>query len=420
MQPHYATTASLAVLYPFIADRGLGPAGMYIGQDLLSGGAFCFDPWELYRRRAITNPNVLLAGVIGQGKSTLAKALAWRSLPFGRKVYIPADVKGEWTPVVDAADGTVIRLGPGLPTRLNPLDEGIRPTSLDKAEWRTLVQTRRRQLMGAICETVLGDALAPVEHTALTTALTVAERSTATPTLPYVVQHLLAPSPLATDLSADEVDVLRDDGRRVGHALQRMINGDLAGLFDGPSTTRFDPDAAMVSLDMSAFGEDNENLPVIMTCASSWMEGALQDPTAGQRWIIYDEAWRLMAVTALLRRMQAQWKLSRAWGLANMAVIHRLSDLDAIGDAGSEARALAAGLLADCSTRIMYRQETDQLAQSTELLGLTSTQAELLPELNTGEGLWRVGTSAHVVLNVLSDIETKLFDTDQRMKADAR
>ncbi|WP_246211454.1 ATP-binding protein [Phytoactinopolyspora alkaliphila] len=415
LQPHRGTSATLSVVYPFIAEGGLGSRGMYIGQDLMSGSAFCYDPWELYRARVITNPNVLLAGVIGQGKSTLAKALAWRSLPFGRRVYIPGDVKGEWTPVVEAAGGTAIRLGPGMPARLNPLDVGVRPTGMNDGEWRSLVQSRRRQLLRAISETVVGDQLVPTEHTALATALSVTERSTITPTLPAVVNHLLRPSPLTTDLPADEVEVLRNDGRRVGHALQRMISGDLGGLFDGDSTVQFDPHLPMVSLDMSALGEDNENLPIIMTCASSWLEGALQDPSGGKRWIIYDEAWRLMSVLPLLRRMQSQWKLARAFGIANMAVIHRLSDLDAIGDQGSEARALAAGLLADCSTRIMYRQESDQLVHSAELLGLTSTQRDVLPDLNTGEGLWRIGERAWIVAHTRSDIEARLFDTDTRM-----
>ena len=65
---------------------------------------------------------------------------------------------------------------------------------------------------------------------------------------------------------------------------------------------------------------------------------------------IYDEAWRLMRQPALLARMQSQWKLSRGLGIANLLIVHRLSDLDAVGEAGSEARALARGLLADCST----------------------------------------------------------------------
>lgn len=48
-----------------------------------------------------------------------------------------------------------------------------------------------------------------------------------------------------------------------------------------------------------------------------------------------------------------QWKLSRGLGIANLVVIHRLSDLLTAGDAGSRGRALAEGLLADCSTCII-------------------------------------------------------------------
>lgn len=81
-----------------------------------------------------------------------------------------------------------------------------------------------------------------------------------------------------------------------------------------------------------------------MTCASAWMESALASPDGGQRWVIYDEAWRLVRQPALLGRMQSQWKLSRGLGIANLMIIHRLSDLDAVGDSGSEARALAHGL----------------------------------------------------------------------------
>ena len=74
--------------------------------------------------------------------------------------------------------------------------------------------------------------------------------------------------------------------------------------------------------------------------------------------------------------MQAHWKLSRSWGIANLAVVHRLSDLGAVGDAGSEAVALAHGLLADCSTRIVYAQESDQIAATASSLGLTDVEAE--------------------------------------------
>jgi hypothetical protein len=148
------------------------------------------------------------------------------------------------------------------------------------------------------------------------------------------------------------------------------------------------------------------------------MEAALLDPTGGRRWIVYDEAWRIMRQPALLRRMQAQWKLSRAYGIANLMIVHRLSDLDAVGALGSEARALAAGLLADCSTRVIYRQEPDQLGATANQLGLTGTEKAILPDLGIGEGLWRIRDRAFRVQHQLTTAEYHLFDTTSRMLDD--
>ncbi|HWF20838.1 MAG TPA: hypothetical protein VG226_01725 [Acidimicrobiales bacterium] len=97
IRPHRATSEMLAGAYPFLAEEGLGAEGVLVGQDAWSGTAFCFDPWELYRRGVLTNPNLFLAGQIGRGKSTLAKALATRCIAFGRRVYDLATPKGNGT-----------------------------------------------------------------------------------------------------------------------------------------------------------------------------------------------------------------------------------------------------------------------------------------------------------------------------------
>ena len=102
-------------------------------------------------------------------------------------------------------------------------------------------------------------------------------------------------------------------------------------------------------------------ISVLMTCSSAWMESALSDPNGGQRFVVYDEAWRLMQYPSLLRRMDAQWRLARHYGISNMLVFHKLSDLDNVGDAGTAMRALASSLLANAEVRIVYRQEPDQL-----------------------------------------------------------
>ena len=58
---HQDTSATLAGAYPFMAEGGLGSDGVFVGQDLYSGGSFVYDPWVLYARGIITAPNLVLA-----------------------------------------------------------------------------------------------------------------------------------------------------------------------------------------------------------------------------------------------------------------------------------------------------------------------------------------------------------------------
>jgi hypothetical protein len=308
--------------------------------------------------------------------------------------------------------GQVIELGGALKTRLNPLDEAPRRSGTDGEAWRVETARRRRALLGTLTESALGRPLVSTEHTALDAALEVAVAGSDTPILPMVVEALFAPTEARLGSSVAQ---LRSDGRDVGHALSRLVHGDLGGLFDGPSTVGFDPNLPMISLDLSRISGSNQLIGLVMTCASAWMEAALADPRAGRRYVIYDEAWRLIAEPSLLARMQSQWKLSRALGIANLMVIHRLSDLDAVGDANSEARNLALGLLADCSTKIVYAQESGEASKTGGVLGLSSTEIGQLPELDTGEGLWRIGDRSFMVRHLCSPAELALFDTDARM-----
>ena len=56
---HVTTTRHLGAAYPFVAEAGLGAAGVLVGRDLL-GGAFVYDPIVLYRAGVLTNPNMIV------------------------------------------------------------------------------------------------------------------------------------------------------------------------------------------------------------------------------------------------------------------------------------------------------------------------------------------------------------------------
>jgi hypothetical protein len=420
---HRATTANLQAIYPFIVETGLGADGVFIGRETGSGASFVYDPWHLYQQQVITNANILLAGVLGRGKSALAKALAYRLVAFGVRAYVPGDPKGEWGVVARALGAEPMELGRGLPTRLNPLDAGRRPAGLDDAGWTSEVRARRISLLQALAETGLGRRLTPVERNALYLALDDVSRPGAAlarqevPILPEIVDALMHPTDdMARSIGFRTGAELAAASRDATLELRRLVVGDLAGLFDGPTTHPLDFDAPIQVVDTSRLAGDDTAIALLMSCASAWMESAISDPSSGRRLVVYDEAWRMMRVPALVRRMQAHWKLSRAWGIANLAVVHRLSDLGAVGDEGSEAVALARGLLADCSTRIIYGQETDQVAATASALGLTDVEAGLLPGLPVGRGLWKVGRRSFIVDHVLSATERALIDTDRRMR----
>jgi hypothetical protein len=115
------------------------------------------------------------------------------------------------------------------------------------------------------------------------------------------------------------------------------------------------------------------------------------------------------------RWLQSSWKLSRAWGVSNIAVLHRLSDLTSAGALGSEQVGLAPGLLADSETRVIYSQPPGEIERAGDLLGLSSTEAELVPQLQRGVALWKVGGRSFLVQHRLSPWERSIVDTDGRM-----
>lgn len=405
---HRVTSAQLQAAYPFVAEGGLGANGAYIGRDLL-GGAFAFDPWELYAAGRLTSPNILVIGQIGRGKSALVKTWLWRELVFGRQAWV-IDPKGEYGSLAAACGVRPVRLAPGGTVRLNPLDPGPTP-----AEDRL---RRQGELLASLGAVSLGRRLAPSERTAIELALAaVADRSSLVPTLPAVVEAMLVPTTRAAARVHTDATTLALDGREVALELRRLVEGDLHGMFDGHTSPGIDLDAPLVVLDLSAV-YSSPALGVFITCAAAWLQAAL---TAGgpKRIVVVDEAWAVLSELAIARWLRSNAKLSRSLGVANVVVLHRVSDLAAAGSEGSEQVRLAQGLMADAETRVVYGQPPSEIAAARDLLGLTSTEADLLPQLPRGVGLWKVGLRSCLVEHRLGAAEKALVDTDVRMIAPA-
>jgi type IV secretory pathway VirB4 component len=391
-----------------VAEPGLGAAGAYIGQDLL-GGAFAYDPWELYAAGRITSPNALVIGQIGRGKSALVKSYVWRQVAFGRQAWI-VDPKGEYGPLAAACGVTALRLEPGGPVRLNPIDApgGGRPDA-----------TRRQgELLASLASASLGRPLLPRERAAADVALAAAARA-GPPTIPMVVRALLEPDDAGAAALRTDVASLAAEGRDVALELRRLAEGDLRGMFDGETTAGIDLAAPLVVLDLSAVYASSA-LGLLMTCATAWLQAAFGSGDGVQRIVVVDEAWAVLSDLAIARWLRASAKLSRAHGVATMVVVHRLSDLTAAGDHGSEQVRLARGLLSDVETRVIYGQPPSEVQTARDLLGLSDVEADLLPRLPRGVALWKVGLRTFLVEHKLGRMERTIVDTDARMTLPGR
>ncbi len=403
---HQITTANLGAAYPFVAGQTLGSDGVYIGRDLL-GGAFVFDPFQLYASGILTNPNMVVVGQIGRGKSAFVKSYLWRQAVFGRQAWV-IDPKGEYGHLARSWGTSPIFLRPGGETTLNPLSV---PDDLPKGEG----ERRQSELLASLASACLGRSLLPTEHTAIELALkSVVREKSGEPVISDVVRRLLRPDGhAASEIYSDE-ESLAAFGRDAGLELRRLVDGDLKGMFDGPTTPGIDLDGPLVVLDLSAV-YSSKGLGVLMTCASAWLSSFLMRKDGKQRLVVIDEAWAILSNIGVARWLQSSWKLARAYGVSNIAVFHRVSDLNAVGSSDSEQVSLASGLLADSETRVVYSQPPGELDSCTGVLGLTSTEAALLPRLRRGVAVWKVGGRSFLVEHRLGAMEREIVDTDQAM-----
>jgi hypothetical protein len=429
------TTRNLGAAYPFIAEAGLGQRGVVIGDDLL-GGSFVFDPFELYAAGVVSNPNMVVFGQIGRGKSSFVKTFLWRQAVFGRRAWV-VDPKGEYGDLADAWGVRPVALRPGGAIRLNPLDRGPETGAAPSrgsadSEGTDATARRRTELLASLASACLGRSLAPRERAALGAALADTVALHDNPTVPQVVEALLAPSAEAARALRTERRDLLEDGRDVALELRRLVHGDLAGMFDGPTTRGLDLSAPLVVLDLSAL-YTSAALGVLMACATAWLQAALArtagagggvgargtGAAAGRFFLVVDEAWAILSNLGVARWLQSSWKLSRAFGVSNVAVLHRVSDLRSVGASDSEQVALAQGLLSDSETRVVYAQSPGEIAAASELLSLSDTESDLLPQLRRGIALWKVGQRSFLVQHRLSALERHIIDTDAAMTAPA-
>jgi hypothetical protein len=161
------------------------------------------------------------------------------------------------------------------------------------------------------------------------------------PTLGDVAAMLAEPGDDMRKRLRGDADRLLADLAPLVFALDKLLSRSLRGMFDGPSTVQLRWDGPGVLLDLSAIPLDSDALPLVMVAAAGWLQQLMVSP-GPQRVQVLDEAWALLANRHTTSYLQSSFKLGRAYGIANLAITHRASDLAAQADDGSATAKIAA------------------------------------------------------------------------------
>ena len=381
---HWATSSDLHALRLPAHDAGTGLTGRALGV-ASRGGAFVFDPFDAYAAGVVSNPNMIVAGSIGAGKSTIVKMLLDRALTRGRRAVV-IDPKGEYGELASSY--------------------GVRSVSLGHDGWCSPFgddDQQGRDLLRALIASAQGEPLSNEQHFVLDELW----QRLASPRPRRILRALL-------EQVSDHLATERPSTRRsLALTLHRFVHGDLAGLFDGDG----DPlvfGGALTVVDLSA----QWSASTLSVAALSAVAAARQVVSSGtdQGYLVLDEAWALLSDPHALRWLQGSWKLARSKGLSHVLVLHRWSDVAAAGDVGTAHRERAQGLLRECETSWLFRQPPDEAREMAIALALHPREERYLSGLAKGTVLVRYGVNRSVV-RVTPDTRDALFiDTDAAMR----
>lgn len=153
------TTSSTAIFVPFTTQELFqsGDEALYYGLNALSNNMIMVD------RKKLKNPNALILGTPGSGKSFSAKREIANSFLVTDDDIIISDPESEYAPLVSRFGGQVIKISPTSDQYINPMDININYSDDDNPV------ALKADFILSLCELIVGnkDGLRPVEKTVI-------------------------------------------------------------------------------------------------------------------------------------------------------------------------------------------------------------------------------------------------------------
>ena len=360
------TTSSTAIFIPFITQELFQTgAALYYGLNALSNNMILCD------RKQLKNPNGLILGTPGSGKSFAAKREMTNAFLITDDDIIICDPEAEYFSLVQRLNGQVIRLSPtgkgidGKPQYVNPMDINLNYSEDDSP------LALKSDFILSLCELVIGgkEGLQPIDKTVIDRAVRNVYR-------PFLADPDPANMPILGDLYDELLRQPEPEAARIASALELYVSGSL-NVFN--HRTNVELSNRLVCFDIKQLGKQLKKLGMLIVQDQVWNRVTVNRAEKKSTRYYMDEFHLLLKEEQTAAYSVEIWKRFRKWGGIPTAITQNVKDLLSSREVEN--------IFENSDFVLMLNQAAGDRAILAKQLNISPQQMKYVTHTEAGEGL---------------------------------